>query len=99
MGCYQAYHAVLKAPAGAIVNILALDTWVEMTDKSRLRGRQVGGWRASMLAEPNRLPGSAAENTNKTPVIRVRNLLSVTRTLLLKLLLATSPSWRPSHPS
>jgi hypothetical protein len=45
-----------------------------------------------MLAEPNRLPGSAAENTNKTPVIRVRNLLSVTRTLLLKLVPVTSPA-------
>jgi hypothetical protein len=92
MGSYQAYGAVLKAPAAAIVNILALDTWVEMMCKSRFRGRQVGGWPASMLAEPNRLPGAAAEKPNKTPVIRVRNLLSVTRTLLLKLLLVTSPA-------
>jgi hypothetical protein len=44
-----------------------------------------------MLAEPNKLPGSVAEKTNKTPVIRVRNLLSVTRTLL-RLLPLTSPA-------
>ena len=45
-----------------------------------------------MLAEPNRLPGSAAEKPNEAPFIRARNLLSVTRTLLLKLLLVTSPA-------
>ena len=51
-GMYQACGAVLKAPAAAIVNILALDTWVEMGDKSRL-SRKAGRRLASdMLAEP-----------------------------------------------